>query len=105
RHGMRNLPWPSTICAPADGAPFWTTLAIVLPRIVTVLFGTIRPSTTSMTFTRVIARGCVWGATETAVMNVAASESKHIVALRSTMKLLHSDDAESARRRSDRITE
>jgi fucose permease len=34
-------------------------LAIVLPRIVTVLFGTIRPSTTSTTFTRIIARACV----------------------------------------------
>jgi hypothetical protein len=36
------LPWPSTICAPPGGALFWATLAIVLPRIVTVLFGTIR---------------------------------------------------------------
>src|SRR4029078_3520530 len=93
RPGMTNLPWPSTIRAPPRGALFWATLTIVLPRIVTVLFGTIRPSTTSMTFTRVIARACVWGATETAVMNVAASESKQIVALRSTTKLLHGDDA------------
>jgi hypothetical protein len=30
-----------------------------LPRIVRVLFGTIRPSTTSMTLTRVIARARV----------------------------------------------
>jgi hypothetical protein len=51
-----NLPWPSTICAPSAGALFWGTLAIVLPRIVTVRSGIIRPSTTSMTFTWVIAR-------------------------------------------------
>ena len=64
------------------------TLAIVLPRIVTVLFGTIRPSTTSTTFTPVIASARVWGAAETTERNVAASESSQIVALRSIMKLL-----------------
>ena len=76
---MTNLPWPSTICASPGGALFWATLAIVLPRIVTVLFGTIRPSTTSITFTRVIASARVWGATETTAMNVAASESRQIL--------------------------
>jgi hypothetical protein len=39
----------------------------------------------------VIARARVWGATETTAMNVAASESRQIVALRSTMKLLDLD--------------
>ena len=91
-------------CLTHDGVKVWATLAIVLPRIVTVLFGTIRPSTTSMTFTRVIARARVWGSTETVVMNVAASESKQIVALRSTMKLLNWNDTESAQRRGDGIT-
>jgi hypothetical protein len=62
-----------------------------LPRIVTVLFGTIRPSTTSTTLTRVIAKLRVCGASETVAMNVVATARRPIVALRSTMRLLSSE--------------
>ena len=85
---MRNLPWPSTICASAGGAPFWVTLAIVVPRIVTVLFGTIRPSTTSTTLTRVIASARVCGATETVGDERRGDvTSRQIVDLRSAISL------------------
>ena len=52
------------------------TLAMVSPLIVTVLFGRIRPSTTFMTLTRVIASARVCGVTDTVAMNVAVMASR-----------------------------
>jgi hypothetical protein len=56
-----------------------------------VLFGTIRPSATSMTLTWVIASVPVCGVTETPARSVAAAASRHILNLRSAMSCLGRD--------------
>jgi hypothetical protein len=58
---------------------------IVWPLIVTVLFGTIRPATTSTTVTPVIASGGVCAVTPTAAISIAAGIRKQIKALRCTL--------------------
>src|SRR5438034_440762 len=91
RSGIRNLPRPSTTRAPVGGAPFCATLLIVWPLIVTVLFDTIRPFTTSTTLTPVIASDGVCAVIATVAIRVAAKIGRQAIALRLDLAFLMAD--------------
>src|ERR1700730_12187267 len=86
RPGMRNVPCSSTARAPVGGGLFAATLMINAPRMVTVLFGAIRPSTTSTTLTWVIASIRVCDVTGSVATTVATTASRPIMVFRSTMR-------------------
>src|SRR3954465_13405738 len=82
RPGIRNLPRPSaTRASGGGGTAVCVTLRMVSPATTTVLFGTIRPSTTSTTLTAVIASTCGCVETETVAINIAVTTAKQVSAL------------------------
>lgn len=85
RPGIRNLPRPSTTRASRGDAAPCVTLVIVVPSIRTVLFGMIRPSTTSTMFAPVITSGRVCGVTALELARIAAAVSTRNDVVRSAI--------------------